>query len=112
MVILDYIKFKKFPLTVELSIYLIHGNPRNISNEIEHDILSFYKKCDYEHITYVVDDDADDDADATDVFAPNRRCRQRPVPPLVRGGTRLTRRWYLPASAEPPPRRCESTTPR
>ena len=59
MVILDYIKFKKFPLTVELSIYLIHGNPRNISNEIEHDILSFYKKCDYEHITYVVDDDAD-----------------------------------------------------
>jgi hypothetical protein len=36
---------------------MIHGNPRNLSNEIEHDITSFYRKLDYNHICYVIDDD-------------------------------------------------------
>ena len=42
--ILDYVKFKNFPLTGEIPLFLVHGNPRNISNEIERDIISFYKK--------------------------------------------------------------------
>ena len=33
--ILDYVKFKNFPLTAEIPLFLVHGNPRNISNEIE-----------------------------------------------------------------------------
>ena len=41
--IFDYIKFKKFPITSDISLFLIHGNPRNISNEIEHDIITFQK---------------------------------------------------------------------
>ena len=55
--ILDYIKFKKFPLTTEIPLFFIHGNPRNISNEIERDILNFYKKFDYKIKNYVIDDD-------------------------------------------------------
>ena len=52
--ILDYIKFKKFPLTSEMPVFLIHGNPRNISNEIEHDIfirndLDVYLQCDIQY---------------------------------------------------------------
>ena len=42
--ILDYVKFKNFPLTAEIPLFLVHGNPRNISNEIEWDIISFYRK--------------------------------------------------------------------
>ena len=55
--IVDYIKFKKLPLSIEMGLFFIHGNPRNINNELEHDICSFYKKLNYKHITYVVDDD-------------------------------------------------------
>tara|TARA_B100000035_G_scaffold315472_1_gene336689 strand:- start:10109 stop:11062 length:954 start_codon:yes stop_codon:yes gene_type:complete len=55
--ILDYIKFKKFPLTTEIPLFFIHGNPRNISNEIERDILNFHKKFDYKIKNYVIDDD-------------------------------------------------------
>ena len=33
--ILDYVKFKNFPLTAEIPLFLVHGNPRNISNEID-----------------------------------------------------------------------------
>ncbi len=55
--ILDYIKFKKFQLTSEIPVFLIHGNPRNISNEIEHDIINFHKKLKYKFINYVIDDD-------------------------------------------------------
>lgn len=60
--IIDYIKFKRFPLTSEIQLFTIHGNPRNISNEIEHDILSFYTKLDYKHINYVIDDDSQTDS--------------------------------------------------
>ena len=60
--ILDYIKFKKFPLSSEIPLFLIHGNPRNISNEIERDIVSFYKKFDYGLENYVIDDDTQTEA--------------------------------------------------
>ena len=59
--IVDYIKFKKLPLSSEMVLFLIHGNPRNISNELEHDILNFYKKLDYKQQTYVIDDDSQTD---------------------------------------------------
>ena len=55
--ILDYVKFKNFPLTAEIPLFLVHGNPRNISNEIERDIISFYKKLGFKRVNYVVDDD-------------------------------------------------------
>ena len=55
--ILDYVKFKKFPLTSEIPLFFIHGNPRNISNEIERDIVNFHKKFDYKLENYVIDDD-------------------------------------------------------
>ena len=55
--ILDYVKFKNFPLTVEIPLFLVHGNPRNISNEIERDIISFYKKLGFKRVNYVIDDD-------------------------------------------------------
>ncbi len=57
--ILDYIKFKKLPLSADIPLFLIHGNPRNISNEIEYDICSFYKKLGYKHENYVIDDDSE-----------------------------------------------------
>ena len=57
--ILDYIKFKKLPLSADIPLFLIHGNPRNISNELEHDICSFYRKLGYKHENYVVDDDSE-----------------------------------------------------
>ncbi len=56
--IIDYVKFKKMPIQDGLQLFVIHGNPRNISNEIEHDIIKFYKKKDYIRINYVVDDDS------------------------------------------------------
>ena len=59
--IVDYIKFKKLPLSSEMVLFFIHGNPRNISNELEHDILNFYKKLDYKQQTYVIDDDSQTD---------------------------------------------------
>ena len=59
--IVDYIKFKKLPLSSEIVLFFIHGNPRNISNELEHDILNFYKKLDYKQQTYVIDDDSQTD---------------------------------------------------
>ena len=59
--IVDYIKFKKLPLSSEMALFFIHGNPRNISNELEHDILNFYKKLDYKQQTYVIDDDSQTD---------------------------------------------------
>lgn len=55
--ILDYIKFKKFPLSSEIPLFFVHGNPRNISNEIERDIVNFHKKFDYKLENYVIDDD-------------------------------------------------------
>ena len=55
--ILDYVKFKNFPLTAEIPLFLVHGNPRNISNEIERDIISFYRKLDFKTVNYVIDDD-------------------------------------------------------
>ena len=55
--ILDYVKFKNFPLTAEIPLFLVHGNPRNISNEIERDIISFYRKSDFKTVNYVIDDD-------------------------------------------------------
>ena len=55
--ILDYVKFKNFPLTAEIPLFLVHGNPRNISNEIERDIVSFYKKLTFKTVNYVIDDD-------------------------------------------------------
>ncbi len=42
-------------------LFFIHGNPRNISNELEHDILNFYKKLAYKQQTYVIDDDSQTD---------------------------------------------------
>jgi DNA polymerase III delta subunit len=59
--IVDYIKFKKLPLSSEMVLFFLHGNPRNICNELEHDILNFYKKLDYKHQTYVIDDDSQTD---------------------------------------------------
>ena len=59
--IVDYIKFKKLPLSSEMVLFFIHGNPRNISNELEHDILNFYKKLAYKQQTYVIDDDSQTD---------------------------------------------------
>ena len=56
--ILDYVKFKNFPLTAEIPLFLVHGNPRNISNEIERDITSFYKKLGFKRVNYVIDDDS------------------------------------------------------
>ena len=56
--IIDYVKFKKMPIQDGLQLFVIHGNPRNISNEIEYDIIKFYKKKDYIRINYVVDDDS------------------------------------------------------
>ncbi len=56
--IIDYVKFKKLPIQDELQLFIIHGNPRNISNEIEHDIINFYKKRDYIRTNYVIDDDS------------------------------------------------------
>ncbi len=56
--IIDYVKFKKLPIQDELQSFIIHGNPRNISNEIEHDIINFYKKRDYVRTNYVIDDDS------------------------------------------------------
>ena len=55
--ILDYVKFKNFPLTEEIPLFLVHGNPRNISNEIERDMISFYRKLGFKTVNYVVDDD-------------------------------------------------------
>ena len=55
--ILDYVKFKNFPLTAEIPLFLVHGNPRNISNEIEWDIISFYRKLGFKTVNYVIDDD-------------------------------------------------------
>ena len=55
--VLDYVKFKNFPLTAEIPLFLVHGNPRNISNEIERDIIIFYKKLGFKRINYVIDDD-------------------------------------------------------
>ena len=55
--VLDYLKFKNFPLTAEIPLFLVHGNPRNISNEIERDIIIFYKKLGFKRINYVIDDD-------------------------------------------------------
>ena len=55
--IVDYIKFKNLSLTLENVLFMIHGNPRNLSNEIENDIISFYKKLEYKHVNYIVDDD-------------------------------------------------------
>ena len=59
--IVDYIKFKKLPLSSEMVLFFIHGNPRNISNELEYGILKFFKKLDYKHLTYVIDDDSQTD---------------------------------------------------
>ena len=59
--IVDYIKFKKLPLSSDMVLFFIHGNPRNISNELEHDILNFYKKLDFKQQTYVIDDDSQTD---------------------------------------------------
>ncbi len=56
--IFDYVKFKKSQLSTETPLYFIHGNPRNISNEIEHDILNFYQKLGYKSMNYVIDDDS------------------------------------------------------
>ena len=56
--IIDYIKFKKQTLSTDIILFFIHGNPRNISNELEHDIWNFHKKLDYKHVTYVIDDDS------------------------------------------------------
>lgn len=61
LMIVDYIKFKKLPLSSEMVLFFIHGNPRNISNELEYDILNFYKKLDYKKQTYVIDDDSQTD---------------------------------------------------
>ena len=55
--ILDYVKFKNFPLSAVIPLFLVHGNPRNISNEIERDITSFYKKLGFKTVNYVIDDD-------------------------------------------------------
>ena len=55
--ILDYVKFKNFPLTAEIPLFLVHGNPRNISNEIERDIIGFYRKLAFKTVNYVIDDD-------------------------------------------------------
>ena len=55
--ILDYVKFKNFPLTAEIPLFLVHGNPRNISNEIERDIINFFRKLDFKTVNYVIDDD-------------------------------------------------------
>jgi len=55
--ILDYVKFKNFPLTAEIPLFLVHGNPRNISNEIERDIIGFYRKLGFKTVNYVIDDD-------------------------------------------------------
>jgi len=57
LMIVDYIKFKNLSFTSENRLFMIHGNPRNLSNELEHDITSYYRKLDYNHISYVVDDD-------------------------------------------------------
>ena len=59
--IIDYIKFKKLTLSTDIVLFFIHGNPRNISNELEYDIRNFYKKLGYEYITYVIDDDSQTD---------------------------------------------------
>ena len=56
--IIDYVKFKKLPVQDESQLFVIHGNPRNISNEIEHDIISFYRKHAFVRTNYVVDDDS------------------------------------------------------
>ena len=66
--ILDYIKFKKFQLTSEIPVYLIHGNPRNISNEIEHDIINFHKKLKYKFINHVIDDDTQTEEIKSNLF--------------------------------------------
>ncbi len=55
--IVDYIKFKNLSFTSENRLFMIHGNPRNLSNELEHDITSFYRKLDYNHVSYIIDDD-------------------------------------------------------
>tara|TARA_Y100000389_G_scaffold52020_1_gene47782 strand:+ start:1139 stop:2104 length:966 start_codon:yes stop_codon:yes gene_type:complete len=59
--IINYIKFKKLALSTDIQLFFIHGNPRNISNELEYDIRSFYKKLDYKPTTYVIDDDSQTD---------------------------------------------------
>ena len=56
--IIDYVKFKKQSIQDEAQLFVIHGNPRNISNEIEHDIINFYKKRNYIRVNYVIDDDS------------------------------------------------------
>ena len=56
--IFDYVKFKKSQLSTETSLYFIHGNPRNISNEVEHDVSNFYQKLGYKLMNYVIDDDS------------------------------------------------------
>tara|TARA_Y100000768_G_scaffold209977_1_gene158182 strand:- start:4034 stop:4996 length:963 start_codon:yes stop_codon:yes gene_type:complete len=59
--LIDYVKFKKLSIHDQLQLFILHGNPRNISNEVEHDIVSFYKKQNYIRTNYVVDDDSQTD---------------------------------------------------
>jgi len=56
--IIDYVKFKKLSVQDESQLFVIHGNPRNISNEIEHDVINFFKKRGYIRTNYVIDDDS------------------------------------------------------
>ncbi len=55
--IVDYIQFKKSPIRSDIQLFMIHGNPRNISNEIEHDIIRSHKKLGFTRTNYVIDDD-------------------------------------------------------
>lgn len=57
--VIDYIKFKKTAMSSSTNLYLIHGNPRNISNEIEYDLICFYKKHGFKHTNLIIEDDAD-----------------------------------------------------
>tara|TARA_Y100000768_G_scaffold281583_1_gene216468 strand:- start:5631 stop:6593 length:963 start_codon:yes stop_codon:yes gene_type:complete len=66
--IIDYLKFKKQPIQNESQLFVIHGNPRNISNEIEHDIINFFKKNYYVRKNYVVDDDSQTDSIKNDFY--------------------------------------------
>jgi len=66
--IIDYLKFKKQPIQNESQLFVIHGNPRNISNEIEHDIINFFKKNHYVRKNYVVDDDSQTDSIKNDFY--------------------------------------------
>ena len=55
--IVDYIQFKKSPIRSDIQLFMIHGNPRNISNEIEHDIIRSHKKLGFTRTNYVIDDE-------------------------------------------------------